>query len=193
MRDADATRARILAAATDEFATHGIAGARVDRIAAAARASKALIYGYFGNKQALFDAIFTKHVLANVDAVPLTADDLPAYAVRLYDAYLHDPALVRLITWARLERTPTGNLFGELARYDKANLQRIAAAQTAGTLVEDIAPAELWALLISLAGTWAQASIVHAASLRERKIVHDRRREALAATTRRAFCRDLDA
>jgi AcrR family transcriptional regulator len=43
-RDSAATKERLLAAATDEFAAHGIAGARVDRIAAAARANKQLIY-----------------------------------------------------------------------------------------------------------------------------------------------------
>ena len=40
--DAQATKRRLLAAATAEFAAHGLAGARVDRIAAAARANKAL-------------------------------------------------------------------------------------------------------------------------------------------------------
>jgi AcrR family transcriptional regulator len=192
MRDAEATKARILAAATSEFVEHGIAGARVDRIALAATTSKAQLYSYFGNKSALFDAIFTSHVLSNVDAVPLTADDLSGYTVALYDAYLRDPALVRLITWARLERTPTGNLFGELARYDKANLSRLAAAQRVGILYDDVAPAELWALLISLAGTWAQASIVYAASAAESKAVHNRRRRALAVTTKRAFCRPTE-
>jgi AcrR family transcriptional regulator len=176
-------------AATGEFAEHGIAGARVDRIAVSAATSKAQIYSYFGSKSLLFDAVFEAHVLANVDSVPLTADDLSAYTVRLYDAYLQDPALVRLITWARLERTPTGNLFGGLAHYDKVNLRRLADAQKAGILHDDVAPAELWALLISLAGTWAQASIVHAASVDERKAVHNRRRRALAVTTQRAFCR----
>lgn len=39
-RDAEATRCRILAAATAEFAAHGIAGARVDRIAKAAQSHK---------------------------------------------------------------------------------------------------------------------------------------------------------
>lgn len=129
-------------------------------------------------------------MIANVDAVPLDTDDLPGYAIRLYDAYLQDPALVRLITWARLERTPTGNLFGDLAQYDERNLQQITEAQAASQLVGDIDPADLWALLISLAGTWAQASIVHAASSTEKKSLHDRRREALSSTTRRAFCAD---
>ncbi len=37
MRNAEATRERILEAALAEFSSHGIAGARVDRIAQAAR------------------------------------------------------------------------------------------------------------------------------------------------------------
>lgn len=188
MRDAEGTRARILAAATREYAEHGIAGARVDRIADSAATSKAQLYSYFGNKESLFDAVFAAHVVANVDAVPLTADDLPGYTARLYDAYLHDPALIRLVTWARLERTPTGNLFGDLARYDVENLRAIAAAQAAGRLVADVDPADLWSMLIALAGTWAQAAVVHAADPTESRQVHDRRRRALADTARRAFC-----
>lgn len=188
MRDAEGTKTRILAAATGEYAQHGIAGARVDRIADAASTSKAQLYSYFGNKEALFDAVFAAHVVANVDGVPLTADDLPGYTVRLYDAYLRDPALIRLVTWARLERTPTGNLFGYLARYDDKNLRALADAQAEGLLVPDVEPAELWAMLIALAGTWAQAAVVHAADSSEAESVHDRRRRALADTTRRAFC-----
>lgn len=190
MRDAAATKARIMAAATEEFATHGIAGARIDRVAGTAATSKAQIYSYVGNKDALFDAVFTEHVLGNVGAVPFTAEDLPGYAARLYDAYLADPALVRLVTWARLERTPTGGLFGSLAHHDEANLRALADAQRAGLLVDDVDPADLWALLISLASTWAQASIVHAADAGEPPARHERRRTALAAATRRAFCRD---
>ncbi|HEY3483203.1 MAG TPA: TetR family transcriptional regulator, partial [Streptomyces sp.] len=50
MRDAAETKRRLLAAATEEFAERGIAGARVDRIAAAAGCNKAMIYSYFGSK-----------------------------------------------------------------------------------------------------------------------------------------------
>jgi AcrR family transcriptional regulator len=48
-------RARLLDAAFEEFAQHGLAGARVDRIAEAAQANKGLIYVYYGNKEQLFD------------------------------------------------------------------------------------------------------------------------------------------
>jgi AcrR family transcriptional regulator len=57
VRDAEATRQRVLDAATAEFARHGLAGARVDAIALRARANKQLIYHYFGNKQALYLAV----------------------------------------------------------------------------------------------------------------------------------------
>ena len=51
MRSAgEATRDRILAAAKDEFATYGLAGARINRIAAQARASKDRLYAYFASK-----------------------------------------------------------------------------------------------------------------------------------------------
>ena len=56
-RNADRTRKRLLAAATDEFAALGIAGARIDRIIAAAHTNKAQLYGYFGSKDGLFDAV----------------------------------------------------------------------------------------------------------------------------------------
>jgi Tetracyclin repressor-like, C-terminal domain len=62
--------------------------------------------------------------------VPLTANDLPGYAVRLYDAYLARPRLVRLASWARLERTPAGHLFAEASEEPK--VQAIAQAQRDG-------------------------------------------------------------
>ncbi|MCW5731074.1 MAG: TetR family transcriptional regulator [Alphaproteobacteria bacterium] len=52
-RPAD-TRRRILEAAVAEFADKGLAGARVDAIAARAGANKRMIYQYFGNKQDLW-------------------------------------------------------------------------------------------------------------------------------------------
>jgi TetR/AcrR family transcriptional regulator len=53
---ADQTRKRILRAAVQEFSTHGLSGARTDRIAEAAKANKALLYYYFKSKQGLYAA-----------------------------------------------------------------------------------------------------------------------------------------
>lgn len=52
-----ATARRILAAAEHHFAAQGLAGARTDEIAAAARANKAMLYYYFGNKRGLHRAV----------------------------------------------------------------------------------------------------------------------------------------
>jgi len=56
-RDAKRTEASILAAATEEFARHGLGGARVDRIAERARSNKRMLYYYFGSKDDLFLAV----------------------------------------------------------------------------------------------------------------------------------------
>ena len=56
-RDAEATQARILKAAHREFTAKGLAGARVDSIAARADINKRMIYVYFGNKEQLFRAV----------------------------------------------------------------------------------------------------------------------------------------
>src|SRR5438270_9974664 len=51
------TRAEILAAAIHEFASEGVAGARTDSIAQAAGVNKALLYYYFSDKEALYEAV----------------------------------------------------------------------------------------------------------------------------------------
>lgn len=53
----DEVRARILAAALDEFETHGYAASQVRRIAAASQVSTGNLYRYFTSKEDIFDAI----------------------------------------------------------------------------------------------------------------------------------------
>src|SRR6187455_3146948 len=56
-RDPAATQRKLLAAARREFAACGLAGARVDEIAARAGVNKQLVYHYFGDKDALYLAV----------------------------------------------------------------------------------------------------------------------------------------
>src|SRR5207244_11387815 len=51
------TKAAIVRAALREFAQHGLAGARVDRIAKAARVNNHALYYHFGDKDALFRVV----------------------------------------------------------------------------------------------------------------------------------------
>ncbi|GGZ40812.1 TetR family transcriptional regulator [Streptomyces bluensis] len=183
---ADATRRRLLDAATEDFAAHGVAGARVDRIAAAAGVNKAQLYAYFGDKLGLFDAVFRLHADAVADIVPFTATDLATYAVRLYDAFLARPDLVRLVTWAELEGIHTGSLApGNPAV--AAKLRALSEAQRDGKVITSLDPQDILALITSMALTWSAASPYTTATQDDRPEEHDRRRQALSAAVRRSF------
>ncbi|MFI6084835.1 TetR family transcriptional regulator [Streptomyces sp. NPDC051217] len=182
-----ASRRRLLDAATAEFATYGIAGARVDRISAAAQVNKAQLYAYFGNKDKLFDAVFAEHLEMIVSTIPVTGDDLPGFAVRLYDAHLVHPELVRLATWARLERTPTGDLYHFMPGHDTEKLRSITDAQEAGLVDPTIPAPEVLAIVTAMSMTWSAAGVMFTASRDDPESDHDRRRTALALTVRRAF------
>jgi AcrR family transcriptional regulator len=173
-----ATRQRILDAATREFAEHGIAGARVERIVAEARTNKAQLYAYFGSKDGLFDAIFFASLERIVTIVPIDVTDLADWAVRLYDEYLRRPDLIRLATWTRLERRPTGYLVADADRLDAAKLTALAGAQAAG-LVRAGDPFDLMAMVIAMSMAWSPVSNVYAATEREPPAVHERRRTLL--------------
>jgi AcrR family transcriptional regulator len=179
-------RRRLLDAGAAEFAAHGVAGARVDRISLDAKVSKAQIYSYYEGKEKLFDAVLDDQVNDILDKAPLTAD-LPNNAIRLYDAYLEQPQLVRLATWARLERTPVGPLFP--ATDETAKVEVIAEAQRAGGVRADIPATDIHAMVIGLALTWAQSSLTYTATPADPEDDHRRRRASLAAAVRDAFMR----
>jgi AcrR family transcriptional regulator len=183
----EATRQRILDAATAEFAQYGIAGARVDRIAAASQTNKAQIYAYVGNKDALFETVFSASLERIMDVAPINADDVGDWAVRLYDEYLKRPDLIRLATWARLERKPTGYLVADGDRLDAGKISAIGAAQEAGAIAFDGDPFDVMALVISMSMAWSPVSGVYAATADEAETEHDRRRAVLRRAVERAF------
>lgn len=58
--DPEGTKEDILVVATEEFATHGLAGGRVDAIAERTRTSKRMIYYYFGGKEGLYLSVLER-------------------------------------------------------------------------------------------------------------------------------------
>ncbi|WP_052851786.1 TetR family transcriptional regulator [Streptomyces avicenniae] len=174
---ADETRRKILAAATEEFAAHGIAGARVDRITTAAGVNNALLYRYFGNKAQLFDTVYGRLVTEIVTAVPLDATDLPGYAARLFDYYERRPEVVRLAIWRQLER-PDQDLPDVVHEAQRHKAAAIAEAQRAGTVADRLPPEEVRDLLslLSLSGAPHIAPPGTAAD-------RDRRRASVVAAT----------
>jgi TetR/AcrR family transcriptional regulator len=73
-----ASRAAILRAAAEEFAEHGIAGARTEAIAREARVNKALLYYYFKDKETLYGAVLD-HAFSGLKATVFRVldSDLP--------------------------------------------------------------------------------------------------------------------
>lgn len=181
-RQSQATRKRLLAAAFEEFQMHGLAGARVDRIAERAKSNKRLIYVYFGDKERLFDAVVERNLEVMIDAhaVPFP-DDLPSYAVELFD-YLEDrPGVQRLFAWRNLERTDTSE--AEQAAY-RDKVAQIAEAQRAGRLDAKLPAAHVFAFLLGVVQSWAIASEALRDAAGE-DATRERRRESVRETVAR--------
>lgn len=110
-RDADRSQSTILAAARDEFAEYGLGGARMDRIAERAGLNKRLIYYYFDDKEALFQAVLEqayRHIREEERKLNLL-DVAPPEALRrlvefTWDYYLAHPEFLTLLNSANLHR-----------------------------------------------------------------------------------------
>ncbi|MGW4806004.1 TetR family transcriptional regulator [Kitasatospora sp. NPDC004272] len=134
-QDPTSTKQRLLSAAREEFAAHGIAGARVDRIAELAGVNKERIYGYFGSKQKLFDQVVALALDELAEAVPLHPGDDPAeYVGRVYDFHRANPVLLRLSLWEGLHHRD-GALSNEEHRATHYERKVAALAETFGTEV----------------------------------------------------------
>lgn len=156
-RDADATKQRLIAAGREEFAAHGLTGARVDRIAAAAQSNKAQIYHYFKSKAGLFDAVWDDLCGQIVDGLPNEPHDLPGLAVMLSDAYAEHPEIPRLITWQRLERgsdPPHEVSMNDLER----RIAAIRKAQDEGAVPTTFEARVLMGLMLHVAAFWEFSS-----------------------------------
>jgi AcrR family transcriptional regulator len=152
-RDAQATRQRILQAATAEFARYGIAGARIDRIAEASGSNKAMIYAYYHSKDQLFDAVFDALIVRNMNDVPVDVSDLAEYAARLFDQFQKYPEVFRIGAWDGLERASVGMKIEAVIQANRHKVAEIARAQQEGVLSATFPPNILLDLIIALTQT----------------------------------------
>jgi AcrR family transcriptional regulator len=147
-RDAEATRERILAAATVEFAAHGFAGGRVERIASQAQSNVRMIYAYYGGKSGLFDATLAAALRRMADDVPPRPEDLAGWAGDVFDHHQRFPETLRLSMWAQLERPEATAEPSDIYR-DKALAIATAAARplsAVDVLIFVYAIAQAWQL-----------------------------------------------
>src|SRR5579872_5467520 len=103
-RNAEQTRGTILRAAIAEFSREGVAGARTDKIARAARVNKALLYYYFKDKRALYEAVLD-HAFGSVysklmdilESGRTAGEKILAYVATHFDSLAQNPTLCRVI------------------------------------------------------------------------------------------------
>ena len=111
VRDAERTRADILAVATREFADQGYAGARINLIADKTSTTKRMIYYYFGGKEQLYIAVLEKaYGLIRALEQRLDVEHLdPVEAIRelaglTFDHHESHPDFIRLVSIENIHR-----------------------------------------------------------------------------------------
>ena len=111
VRDAERTRADILAVATREFADRGYAGARINEIADKTSTTKRMIYYYFGGKEQLYIAVLEQaYRLIRSLEQQLDVEHLdPVEAIRelaglTFDHHESHPDFIRLVSIENIHR-----------------------------------------------------------------------------------------
>ena len=150
----EANRARIVAAAIEEFAARGFKGAAMDAIAARTHTTRALINYYFGSKEKLYLAVLERvygeirDAESRLDLEPLP----PAAALRrivefTYHYYLEHEGFVRLVVaenQARGRHLRKSKVMRTLNRPIIARLARvIERGQAEGLFHRDADPVEV--------------------------------------------------
>lgn len=160
-RDADATRARILRAATQEFARFGFAGARGDRIAKRAQSSERMVYYYFTNKEGLFREVLEASYLSLQRAErALRLDDKPPrdalaeFCRFVWQYYVEHPEFIGLVNTENLQQAKhlrKSGLLSELVSPVVGLLAGLLArGASQGVFRGDVDPVELYIVIASL-------------------------------------------
>ena len=184
-RNPEETKRRIFAAAIEEFAGHGIAGARIDRVAERACANKQLIYAYFGSKQDLFDQVIGDQVTRFHEEVHLDPGDIPAFAGAAFDFFTDNPAIVRLGSWHSLEPAESTRCIESIERSIAERVSALRGARAAGRIDATFSAEELLVMIYALARAWVATIPEFELGEAEERASRPRRRRAVVEATRR--------
>ncbi|HSZ40013.1 MAG TPA: TetR family transcriptional regulator [Trebonia sp.] len=154
------TKAKLKAAAVEEFAERGLAGTRVESIARRAGVNKERLYNYFGSKEDLFALVLSEELDRFAESVPMLAedgDDIGAYAGRCFDYHCDHPVLIRLQHWEALELPagkPVPDEDDRASRYAHKTAA-IAQAQRDGRVIASVDARDLVFAIIAMSSWWA--------------------------------------
>ncbi|MER7837427.1 TetR family transcriptional regulator [Streptomyces sp. NPDC096040] len=185
---ADSVRDRIVSAAKAEFSQHGIAGARIDRIAKAARTSKERVYAYFSSKVALYRFVSAQELAAVTEATRMDPTDLPRYAGRLHDYFTQHPDRFRLMSWGQLELNAGDSLPHDTFRESvTGKIEQLRDAQEAGQLNAGWDPVDILVFVHQIATAWAAQPDLLPPHDEDRATFLAARRAAIVAAVERLF------
>jgi TetR/AcrR family transcriptional regulator len=145
------SRAAILQAAVREFAHEGVAGARTDAIARAAKVNKALLYYYFKDKEALYGAVLDQVFGGLIACVgEVLSRDLPprekilAYAGAHFDYVASHPLYPRIVQGEMMGagRSRANHLERIVKKYFRPLFGRIAEVLNAGRASGEFRPVD---------------------------------------------------
>jgi AcrR family transcriptional regulator len=144
IRDAERTRAELLAVATQVFAEDGYSGARVDEIAERTRTTKRMIYYYFGGKEQLYLAVLEQAyttIREAEDQLPF-GDLAPVEALRqlaelTYDHHRQHPEFIRLVSIENIHRGEFVRRIHSLPSLSAPIVSRLDALLAAGRAAGD--------------------------------------------------------
>ena len=153
-KDAERTKAEILAAATVEFSERGLNGGRVDNIAARTRTNKRMIYYYFKSKERLYITILEDAYRRIREAEKqLRLDDLPpGEAIRTlveftFDYHWKNPQLAKLVVIENVHKGKNLSRSNSISGLNTSIIDAIASVlrrgAEEGVLRTDIDPVEL--------------------------------------------------
>ena len=114
-----------------------------------------MLYAYFGNKRKLFEAVVAGTVTRFMESVPFDATDLPCWAGEVFDFFVAHPEVWQLGAWHSLEPGESEHRIPIIEGAIAVRTREIRRAQKAGLVENDIAPAELLALVNAIARAWA--------------------------------------
>jgi TetR/AcrR family transcriptional regulator len=148
-RNPERSRERILAAALEEFAANGYAGARVGAIAERAGLNKQLISHYFGGKQALYRAVMGARRARPGGELTGPPAEHPEALAALFDRGRLDPLFVRVLQWEALEGSDSDGADDETRRaLYQDRVTWIRAEQEAGNLPTELDAELLYLMLV---------------------------------------------
>lgn len=151
----------ILEVATREFAAHGLAGARIEKIQQQTRTSKRMIYYHFGSKEGLYRAVIERafEIAREVDKDFDPQKGTPEQALKqiannAFEAFTQNPSFVRLLTFENLAGAPyirQSQHASRLNRMAMADLESVLKRGHAdGSIRKDIKSLDVYINMVGL-------------------------------------------